>query len=154
MKNSLIIRDAAAHKRDAEFIVTSQLAMALETEKMVLNEETVTKGVWAVLQDETKGRYYLVEKEQQLVACMLTIPEWSDWRNATVLWIHSLYVMPGFRGQGIYSRLYSHLQKKVQDSSAYRGIRLYVDKTNTQAQVIYKKLGMDNQHYELFEWMK
>ena len=30
---------------------------------------------------------------------------------------------------------------------------LYVDKTNTSAQKVYEKLGMENHHYEMYEWM-
>ena len=35
-----------------------------------------------------------------------------------------------------------------------RGLRLYVDKTNTRAQKVYENLGMNGEHYHLYEWMK
>jgi RimJ/RimL family protein N-acetyltransferase len=35
-----------------------------------------------------------------------------------------------------------------------RGIRLYVDKRNTRAQQVYARLGMNGEHYQVFEWMK
>jgi len=34
------------------------------------------------------------------------------------------------------------------------GIRLYVDKTNTNAIKVYNSVGMDGEHYRVFEWMK
>ncbi len=34
------------------------------------------------------------------------------------------------------------------------GIRLYVDKSNISAQKTYTKVGMNGEHYQLFEWMK
>jgi ribosomal protein S18 acetylase RimI-like enzyme len=37
---------------------------------------------------------------------------------------------------------------------AVRGIRLYVDRRNTRAQQVYTRLGMDGEHYQVFEWMK
>jgi predicted GNAT family acetyltransferase len=35
-----------------------------------------------------------------------------------------------------------------------RGIRLYVDKTNAVAKAVYQKLGMNGEHYQMYEWMK
>jgi ribosomal protein S18 acetylase RimI-like enzyme len=35
-----------------------------------------------------------------------------------------------------------------------QGIRLYVDKTNIHAQKVYKSIGMIDEHYHMFEWMK
>ena len=88
------------------------------------------------------------------MGCLLTIPEWSDWRNGTVLWIHSVYVAPEFRKRGVFQTLYSHLKDNVAHSTDLRGLRLYVDKTNSVAQKVYSELGMNNQHYHLYEWMK
>jgi len=34
------------------------------------------------------------------------------------------------------------------------GIRLYADKTNVAAQKTYENLGMNQDHYVTFEWMK
>jgi ribosomal protein S18 acetylase RimI-like enzyme len=42
----------------------------------------------------------------------------------------------------------------AQRNDSIRGIRLYVDKTNTKAMKVYEKLGMNGEHYGLFEWMK
>ncbi len=35
-----------------------------------------------------------------------------------------------------------------------RGIRLYVDNRNVAAQKVYARLGMQGEHYRVFEWMK
>jgi ribosomal protein S18 acetylase RimI-like enzyme len=85
---------------------------------------------------------------------LLVIPEWSDWRNGTVLWVHSVYVKVSHRRQGVYRQLYSYLQKLVSQSDHLRGIRLYVEKENKRAQATYQELGMSNDHYDLYEWMK
>ena len=47
-----------------------------------------------------------------------------------------------------------YIQEKVKKSADLRGIRLYVDKTNKPAQQVYEKLGMNGEHYQVFEWMK
>lgn len=139
---------------DISVIADYQIKMALETENMQLDPSTVEKGVTAVFDDPSKGKYWLAEIGGNVVGCLLTIPEWSDWRNGTVLWIHSVYVHPDFRQHGVYKALYGHLKNMVNESPDMRGLRLYVDKTNSRAQKVYETLGMSGEHYHLFEWMK
>jgi ribosomal protein S18 acetylase RimI-like enzyme len=139
---------------DIQVIADYQVKMAWETEQMKLDPPTVEKGVSAIFDDPSKGKYWLAEVSGEVVGCLLTVPEWSDWRNGTVLWIHSVYVKPEMRKEGIYRKLYSHLKEMVQASKDLRGLRLYVDKTNHTAQKVYESLGMSGEHYHLFEWMK
>jgi ribosomal protein S18 acetylase RimI-like enzyme len=42
----------------------------------------------------------------------------------------------------------------VDSDSTLRGLRLYVDKSNTKAIATYESLGMNQEHYHLFEWLK
>jgi hypothetical protein len=139
---------------DIDIITKFQILMAFETEKIKLDPLIVELGVNAIFDDPAKGKYWLAEVEGKVVGCLLTIPEWSDWRNGTVLWIHSVYVEIPYRKKGIYKSLYSHLRNMVLNSQDLRGLRLYVDKTNLNAQSVYEKLGMSGDHYHLFEWMK
>jgi len=140
--------------QDHSLIVESQVAMALESEGLALPLNTVSQGVEAVLKDPTKGDYWIAEVGGKTVGCLLCIPEWSDWRNSTVLWIHSVYTWPEHRKTGVYKALYSHLKQKIENSSEYAGIRLYVEKENYGAQEVYSKLGMSSDHYFLYEWLK
>ncbi len=153
MSSDIPITVKEAVEADIPFIIESQIKMAFETEGMTLSRDTVTKGVTALFRDPTKGKYWVAAREQA-IACVLTIPEWSDWRNRTVLWIHSLYVHPEFRKQGVFTEIYQFLKMKVEKSEDWFGLRLYVDKRNTLAQKAYIQAGMTNEHYEMFEWMK
>ncbi len=139
---------------DIPVIAEYQIKMAFETEGIKLDPPTVDKGVSAVFDDPSKGKYWLAEVNGDVVGCLLTVPEWSDWRNGTVLWIHSVYVKADFRKAGVYRKLYSYLRDMVKQSPDLRGLRLYVDKSNAQAQAVYETLGMSSEHYHLFEWMK
>ena len=139
---------------DLETIVSFQLEMALETEDLALDRGTVTRGVRAVFEDPSKGEYWVAEREGRVVGGLLTVPEWSDWRNGTVLWIHSLYVVPEFRRQGVFRKLYAALRARVEASSELKGLRLYVDRRNGRARRIYEGFGMDGGHYQLYEWLK
>lgn len=140
---------------DAKSIVGFQLKMAKETEDLLLDQTTVEQGVSAVFHDKNKGSYFVAEVNNEVVGSLMTTYEWSDWRNGNVLWIQSVYVQPEMRGKGIYRKLYEHVKSLVQDSeSEYRGIRLYVDKTNSNAQTVYERLGMVKHHYHMYEWMQ
>ena len=142
-----------AEPEDISFIIDSQIKMARETENMELDPPTVAQGVAAVFGPAVMGEYYIAEKDGNRVACLLTLLEWSDWRNGNVVWIHSAYVVPEHRGTGVFPKMYAFLKDKVQNSNL-RGLRLYVDKTNLNAQKVYEKIGMTKDHYHLFEWMK
>lgn len=148
----MIVRKAET--KDLAFIVEFQLAMAKETEFIDLNRPIVEKGVAAVLNDETKGAYYVAENEGKIVSSLLTTYEWSDWRNGTVLWIQSVFVRPEFRRKGVYRKMYAHIKELVQNSNNLKGIRLYADKSNHIAHKTYKNLGMSPDHYVTFEWLK
>ncbi|MGZ3727075.1 MAG: GNAT family N-acetyltransferase [Pseudobdellovibrio sp.] len=154
MTNERNIIFCEANREDASSIVDFQLAMALETEDLQLDKKTCEKGVATVFDYPEKGQYYVIKVNQRTVGSLLIVPEWSDWRNGTVWWIHSVYVMPEFRGQGLFSGFYEYIKKLVQSDERLRGLRLYVDKRNTKAQAVYKKIKMNNDHYELYEWMK
>jgi GNAT superfamily N-acetyltransferase len=139
---------------DAAGIVDFQIAMAAETEDFALDRTICTKGVQAVFADRSLGRYFVAEADSQLVASLMITLEWSDWRNGVVWWIQSVYVRPEFRRRGVYAGLYNHVKQIAERDPNVRGIRLYVDRRNTSAQEVYRRMGMNGEHYQVFEWMK
>ena len=138
---------------DIDWIVSAQTSMAKETEGLELDEPTVRRGVAGVFERPQRGTYWLWKQDEQVSACLLCVDEWSDWRAGTVWWIHSVYVSPEFRRTGIYKNMYRALQDMVAANEGVKGIRLYVDKTNTKAQSVYEACGMSNEHYSLYEWL-
>ena len=148
----MAIRYRDATRADSQAIIVFQCAMARETEDMELDASICSRGVAGVFEDPSRGRYFVAESDGQIVASLLITPEWSDWRNGVVWWIQSVYVDPGFRGQGVYAGLYAFVKQSA--DASVRGIRLYVDRRNTRAQEVYRRLGMDGEHYLVFEWMK
>ena len=143
----------AARNDDQSTIVSFQMAMALETENLRLDLDTCTNGVRAIFEKPHHGKYYVAEQGDTVIGSILIIPEWSDWRNGDVWWIHSVYLIPSERGNKVFSSFYRFIQNLALADKTVRGLRLYVDKTNHSAQKVYKKLGMSNHHYELYEWM-
>ena len=152
MNDGVEIREARLG--DAPVIVDFQIRMARSTEDLELDFDTVTRGVAAVFADPAKGTYWVAESEDRVIGSLLTTFEWSDWRNGTVLWIQSVYVLPEWRRRGVYKSLYEHLKRQVEKSPGLRGLRLYVDQRNTAAQQVYERLGMTKEHYQMYEWLK
>ncbi|VAW30173.1 hypothetical protein MNBD_BACTEROID07-1042 [hydrothermal vent metagenome] len=149
-----MVQIRTASEENREIIADFQIKMANETEDLILEKETLSEGVMHVLRDPEKGKYFIAEEAGKVVASLLVTFEWSDWRNKWVLWIQSVYVLPKYRKQGVFKNMYAHIKKWAADDSEIAGIRLYVDKTNRRAIDVYRKLGMDGEHYRLFEWMK
>lgn len=152
MKIAVTFREARTD--DARDIIGFQLAMARETEELELDPDILTRGVEAVFADPNRGRYFVAEHDGRVIGSLMITYEWSDWRNGVVWWIQSVYVLPQFRGRGVYAGLYEHVKAFVNADASIRGIRLYVDKRNSRAQQVYARLGMNGEHYSVFEWMK
>lgn len=146
------IREAAV--TDVRPIVEFQQAMARETESVELEPSVVSRGVQAVFDDPARGRYFVAEAAGEVIASLLITYEWSDWRDGNVWWIQSVYVRPEHRRRGVYARMYDEVRAAATRDAGVRGIRLYVDRRNTPAQDVYRRCGMNGDHYLVFEWMK
>jgi dihydrofolate reductase/GNAT superfamily N-acetyltransferase len=146
-------RTRPAQKSDAAYIANSQCQMAFETEGLVLNPDVVRQGVEAVFDDAAKGTYLIAEQTSQgvqPVGCALLQPEWSDWRNGNIEWLHSVFILPEHRRKGLFQWLYQVVKARARTRGSL-GLRLYVDKKNHPAQNVYAKVGMKSEHYSLFE---
>jgi len=137
---------------DAPAIVSFQKAMAMETEGMELDSDVVTEGVMALFDDTGKGQYFVAEEQDTVVASLMITYEWSDWRNANIWWFQSVYVIPGYRRKGVFRMMYDHVKKEGMEQGI-AGLRLYVESENIRAQKTYEAMGMNGQHYRMFEWM-
>ena len=139
-----------AELRDAAAFVSFNEAMAWETEQLKLDPAKLLEGVEGLFARPQYGFYVVAEVGAEITGGLMITYEWSDWRNKVFWWIQSVYVRPQFRGQGVYRSLYEGV-KSMAKASDCCGFRLYVETTNEAAQAVYKKLGMDQSHYLMFE---
>jgi GNAT superfamily N-acetyltransferase len=139
-----------AEECDLHTIAEYNIAMALETERLVLEPDRVVEGVRAVLMDASKGRYIVAEIDGRVAGQLMITYEWSDWRNGMFWWIQSVYVDLPFRGQKLFTSLYEYAKREAVECGSC-GLRLYVEEENTVAQQTYAKLGMTMTPYEMME---
>jgi ribosomal protein S18 acetylase RimI-like enzyme len=143
-----------ARSEEWKTIAGFQQNMASETEHIQLDPNVLGEGVRSVFAQPSKGFYLVAEEKDKIVGSLMITFEWSDWRNRQIYWIQSVYVLPEFRQQGIYRSLYNYVVALAAQSDEVGGIRLYVDRSNLAAQQVYSRLGMNGDHYQVFEWMK
>jgi GNAT superfamily N-acetyltransferase len=148
----ILVREAKPN--DWETIAGFQIAMAMETENVRLDEATINPGVLAIFTNPNLGRYFVAESGNKIIASLMVTYEWSDWRNSTVWWLQSVYVLPEFRRKGVFSMMYRFIRQRVEQMPGVSGLRLYMIHHNETAGKAYEKLGMDGNHYRMFEWMK
>lgn len=132
--------------KDLSTIVDFNARIAMETEHMALDRNTLTLGVRAALADKQKGIYFVAELDHRVVGQLMITHEWSDWRNGDIWWIQSVYVHPDHRKFGVFRSLFAHIEKEARNAGAV-SVRLYVEKENGVAQQTYARLGMDLTHY-------
>jgi len=139
---------------DVHVLAEFNAAMALETEGKQLLPEVVGAGVRSLLGNPASGFYLVAEADGRVAGSLMVTKEWSDWRNGNFWWIQSVYVRPESRRQGVYRRLYQHLQELAAHDPAACGVRLYVERDNVTAQATYRTLGMTQTPYQVFEALK
>lgn len=149
--HSTIIRSASPD--DISDIAQFNIAMAQETEERQLDPETIQSGVSSVIQNHAHGFYLIAERDQVAIGSLLITFEWSDWRNGTLWWIQSVYVKPEHRRTGVFKALYDAVIARARAAKSVRGIRLYVEQENLDAQSVYQKLSMQKTPYQMFERM-
>jgi len=149
MKNGLTVRAAAPE--DLEFLVDGNARMAWETERLELNRERLRAGVAAVFQDAGRGFYLIAEVDGERAAQMMITYEWSDWRNGEFWWIQSVYTVPELRGRGAFRALYKAVESMAEERGGVCGLRLYVEAHNEAAQATYRRCGMSETVYRMFE---
>lgn len=137
-------------RKDTDRLTHWSMEMALETEDERLDPETVRKGITATFSADHAAQTWVIELAGHPIGQFIITYEWSDWRGRWVWWLQSVYLEPLWRGRGLFDEVYRRLRDRAQADGA-AGLRLYVDKSNTRAIRVYKRLNMDDQHYTLFE---
>ncbi|MBL8236435.1 MAG: GNAT family N-acetyltransferase [Bryobacterales bacterium] len=136
---------------DVEFLAEGNARMAWETEALTLDGERLRRGVAAVFEDPARGFYLIAEVDGQKAAQMMITYEWSDWRNGVFWWIQSVYTVPELRGRGAFKALYAEAERMAREAGNVCGLRLYVEAHNEAAKGTYRRCGMRETEYRMYE---
>ena len=139
-----------ADKDDQDRIVFFNQALARESEGRALDRGRLASGVAKMLADPARGRYFVAEADGEIVGQLAVTVEWSDWRNAEIWWIQSVYVSRAHRRAGIYRLLHDHVRELAR-AARVAGLRLYAESDNETAHATYEALGMQRSSYVMFE---
>lgn len=150
--SSVLIRKA--DREDAAAIARFNIRMARETESLDLDPDIVLGGARRLIENDSLGFYLVAVADGEIAGSLMITTEWSDWRNGQFWWIQSVYVIPEFRRQGLYRRLYRAVKDLAAENRSVCGFRLYVERDNTVAQKTYSSVGMHETPYRVFEELK
>lgn len=128
-----------AEHRDIDVLVQFNINNAMETEGKVL-PPAAYKGVSYLLDNPSKGTFYVAEINNEVVGCLMITLQWVDYRAMYIYFIQSVYTKAEFRGRGVFKALYTYVFAIAQAKSI--ALRLYADNDNQRAIDVYKKLGM------------
>jgi GNAT superfamily N-acetyltransferase len=145
------VKVRAATAADVEFLVDGNARMAWETEGLTLDRERLRAGVAAVFAESGRGFYLIAELDGIAIGQMMITYEWSDWRNGVFWWIQSVFTLPEWRGRGAFKALYAAVEEMGRKQGDVCGLRLYVEAHNAAAQETYKRCGMSETVYRMFE---
>lgn len=149
-----MITTRRATPADIPVLIDFQQRLAQETENIALDAAVLQQGLQNLMADPAKGFYVVAELDGAIAGCHMVTYEWSEWRNGTVWWLHSLYVPAAYRNRGVFRAMFQALTKTVEADPSLRGLRLYVDKTNDRAMRVYDAMDMNGEHYTVYEKMK
>jgi GNAT superfamily N-acetyltransferase len=140
-----------AEPADARIIADFNLRLAAETEGLCLEPARVHAGVAALLRDPAKGTYFVAEAKGAIIGQAMITTEWSDWRNANIWWLQSVYVRPESRRRGVFRALFNHLRRLARARRDVCCLRLYMQADNAPARRTYERLGLKPTGYEVLE---
>jgi ribosomal protein S18 acetylase RimI-like enzyme len=140
-----------AEESHADQISDFNCRLALETEGKVLDATTVRNGVIRGLALMPEVRYFVAVKDSVIIGQLMLTREWSDWRDGWIVWLQSVYVVPEFRGLGIFRQLLKLALQTVTAEFSVVSVRLYVEHANETAKRCYHKLGFRGAGYEVLE---
>jgi len=136
---------------DVVFLADGNARMAWETEGLALDQARLRAGVTAVFANAGRGFYLIADWDGEPVGQMMITYEWSDWRNGVFWWIQSVYTVPEMRGRGVFKALFAEAERMAEEAGNVCGLRLYVEAHNQAAQATYRRCGMQETVYRMFE---
>lgn len=140
-----------AVRADVDTLVEFNHAMAAESEDKALDLARLRAGIEHLFDAPDDGYYLLAWDGDERVGALLLTFEWSDWRNGRFWWIQSVFVPAKHRRRGVYAALHRFVRDAARADKSCCGLRLYVEVENVGAMATYRRMGMNETRYRLYE---
>jgi GNAT superfamily N-acetyltransferase len=141
-----------AEKSDTETLVEF-IREFYEFEHLKFDESIVRTALAKILDDDSLGRVWLIQHGDEAIGyAVLTFGYSLEFRGRDAF-IDELYIRESYRGQGVGMSVIQFIES-VCPSLGIQALHLEVERKNTAAQNLYRKVGFkDHDRYLMTKWI-
>lgn len=124
-----------------------------EIEHLSFDDSTIRRLLAKLLNDDSLGRVWLIQLGNESIGYIILVFGYSLEFLGRDAFVDELYIRERYRGQGIGTRALQFVQE-VSPSLEIQAIHLEVDRINTAAQGLYRKMGfVEHDRYLMTKWL-
>ena len=119
-----------------------------------IDREGAGAALKGILQDGSLGEVWLIQADNQSIGYVVLTLGYSLEFLGRDAFVDELYIQADYRRQGIGSKTLTFIQERCQ-ALGVKALHLEVERENTQAQAVYRKVGFeDHDRYLLTKWIR
>lgn len=124
-----------------------------EIEHLPFDDSTIRCLLAKLLNDDSLGRVWLIQLGSESIGYIVLVFGYSLEFLGRDAFVDELYIRERYRGQGLGTRALQFVQE-VSPSFDIQAIHLEVDRINTAAQGLYRKMGfVEHDRYLMTKWL-
>lgn len=137
---------------DIEMLITMMREFYAH-EGLTFDESIASRALQGVIGDETFGRVFLILSADEIAGYAVLTFGYSLEFHGRDAFVDELYLRDEYRGQGIGKRALEFLTGVCAENGV-NALHLEVERSNTQAQAVYRKFGFeDHDRYLMTKWI-
>jgi GNAT superfamily N-acetyltransferase len=141
-----------AEKFDIETLVEF-IREFYEFEHLKFDESIVRTALAKILDDDSLGRVWLIQHGDEAIGYVVLTFGYSLEFRGRDAFIDELYIRENYRGQGVGMSVIQFIES-VCPSLGIQALHLEVERKNTAAQNLYRKVGFkDHDRYLMTKWI-
>jgi GNAT superfamily N-acetyltransferase len=141
-----------AEKFDIETLVEF-IREFYEFEHLKFDESIVRTALAKILDDDSLGRVWLIQHGDEAIGYVVLTFGYSLEFRGRDAFIDELYIRESYRGQGVGMSVIQFIES-VCPSLGIQALHLEVERKNTAAQNLYRKVGFkDHDRYLMTKWI-
>ncbi|MEP0856683.1 GNAT family N-acetyltransferase [Trichocoleus sp. DQ-U1] len=141
-----------AEKSDSETLVEF-IREFYKFEHLNFDESIVRKALAKILHDDSLGRMWLIQHGDKAIGYIVLTFGYSLEFRGRDAFIDELYIRESYRGQGVGMSVIQFIESLC-PSLGIQALHLEVERKNTPAQNLYRKVGFkDRDRYLMTKWI-